>query len=76
MVDTPTNDTQRSAFTTLDKGSGEFNVPPAILSSKITDGGTYIVIARGRQGDVPQMWSTGDQEQTQHLFDQYTRQTA
>ena len=76
MVDQKNPQTGRSAFSSLDKGNAQFNVAPAVLSSKITDGGTYIVIARTNQSETPQMWSTGDPEQAQHLFDQYTRQTA
>lgn len=77
MVDTTQKSpTDRTAFSSLDKGVAEFNVAPAVLASKITDGGTYIVIARGMQGQEPKLWSTGDTTQAQALFEQYQRQTA
>lgn len=63
------------AFSQLgtDTSRAEFNVPPAVLSSKLTDGGDYIVISRTRQGEEPKIWSSGDQQQAQHLFDAFTR---
>lgn len=68
-----TSSAGQSAFSQLDKTQAEFNLPPAVLSSKLTDGGTYLVIGINRQGQEPQIWGTGDQEQTQHLYDQFAR---
>jgi hypothetical protein len=70
MVDTTSQ--RGSAFSQL-KGTVQYDTPPAVLSSKITDGGTFIVISRTRQGEEPQVWATGDEQQTQQLFDQVAR---
>lgn len=66
---------QKSAFSSLggNKDKAEFSVPPSVLTSKITDGGDYIVIARTRHGEEPKLWSTGDQQQAQHLYDAFAR---
>jgi hypothetical protein len=68
-----TSRTGQTGFSQLDKTQAEFNVPPSVISSKLTDGGEYLVISRTRQGETPKIWSTGDQEQTQHLYDQFAR---
>lgn len=58
----------------MDKQNLETGVAPAVLSSKISDGGgDFIVIQRQRQGEEPKIWSTGDQEQTDQLFRQVAR---
>jgi hypothetical protein len=45
-----------------------FNTPPAQVTSQINDGDEFILLKRSRQGDEPQVWSSGDQKQTQQMF--------
>lgn len=44
------------------------------MADKITNtGGEFIVIMRSGQSQEPLAWSTGDKEQTEHLFDEFTK---
>lgn len=51
----------------------QFNIAPSVLVGKISDGTEYVLISRGKQGEEPQVWSTGDATQTQQLVDQFSR---
>lgn len=53
-------------------GNITYGVMPEQIASKLTDnpGTDFLVIQRVRQGEEPKVWSTGDPEQTSHLFNQ------
>jgi outer membrane lipopolysaccharide assembly protein LptE/RlpB len=46
-----------------------YNTTPTSVTSQLQDAGTqFIVIARSRQSDQLQVWSSGDEQQTQAMF--------
>ena len=72
MADTSQSGSSSGAFSTLGQKNVTYGVMGEQLVSQIKNqGGTdFIVIQRARQSDEPKIWSTGDQEQTQHLLRQ------
>jgi hypothetical protein len=54
-------------------GQTQFDVPPSVLASKISDGKTYLLIEQGHQSEEPRIWSTGDGTQAAALFQQVAR---
>lgn len=46
----------------------KYNTPTAVVGNQLTDGTEFIVIARSRQSQDLQVWSSGDPEQTQSMF--------
>lgn len=45
-----------------------YNTPPSLVANQINDGDQFILVKRSRQGDEPQVWTSGDQQQTQQMF--------
>jgi hypothetical protein len=45
-----------------------YNAAPTSVTSQLQSGTEFIVIARTRQGEQPQVWSSGDEQQTQSMF--------
>ena len=71
MVDTSKSGSSSGAFSSLGgQQNVQYGVMPEQLVSQIKNqGGTdFVVIQRSRQSEEPKIWSTGDQEQTQHLL--------
>lgn len=53
------------------KGNVQYGIMPEQLISKLQgqgNSGEFIVVQRTRQSDEPQVWSTGDPQQTQQLL--------
>jgi hypothetical protein len=59
-----------SSSTTGQSAATKFNTPAAVVGTKVSDGDEFILITRSRQSDQPQIWSSGDQQQTEQLFRQ------
>lgn len=49
-------------------GNVKYNTPPSQVASQISDGDEFILLKRSRQGSEPQVWSSGDPQQTQQMF--------
>lgn len=63
---------QRSAVGAQQQGNVTYSVMPEQIRKQLaTDTtGEFIVIRRARQGDEPQVWSTGDRDLTEQVFRQ------
>jgi hypothetical protein len=46
----------------------KYNTPATVVSSQLNDGDRFILIKQSRQSDQPQVWSSGDSQETQQMF--------
>lgn len=67
---------QTSGSFSQQQGGINYSTPAVSLSNYVKDGQTAILIVQERGGSEPRVWSTGDPEQTQHLFKQATTSLA
>ena len=66
---TDTNRSSQSGFA----GQTQFGMPPSVLSGKVSDGKTYLLIEQGHQSEEPRIWSTGAEQQRTALFQEVAR---
>lgn len=45
-----------------------YNTPANVVKNQLNDGDEFLLIRQTRQGEQPQVWSSGDQHQTQAMF--------
>lgn len=66
-----TQDQGGSAFTSTASQTDQltnYNTSAVQVGNVIRDGDQFVLIRRGRQGEEPQIWASGDAEETQHLY--------
>lgn len=56
--------------------STHYNTPAIQVGNEVRDGDEFILITRSKQSEGFQMWSSGDEQVTEQLFKQATRQLA
>jgi len=59
---------QQGSSRTSGQQNLNYNTPASVIASKVNDGGEFILITRAGQSTDPQVWSSGDPQQTQQMF--------
>ena len=66
-----TGTTQTSPFSKLlQTNSTHYNTPAVQVGNTIRDGDSFVLIRTNSTGGQPEVWSSGNQQETQKLFEQ------
>jgi hypothetical protein len=61
---------------TIDNKRQHYNVSAVQIGNTVRDGDEFVMITRNKQSEGFQVWSSGDQQQTEQLYKQAARQIA